>query len=253
LSPAVLDTLRRLKTLHHVTRDESWPDKGGVVANDYFEVWYPEGNASITHGMRVLNDMMQARAEFETVFGQAPADPLVVLLSPYMEVFTQWTDREFWFYSEIKGDTMTIQPVYVLMRRGLLDYALPHEYFQWAVGRTTGFGAPRWVEEGIASYLSGEGRIVTDQLREFPPEVTSMTAARIEDVLVREESRQDSRIAYYHAYRMVKILADRFGKEKLKEMVLLLGQGHPMDHVCQETYGMTYPALLQSMADRSGI
>jgi hypothetical protein len=252
MSEAILDTLRRLKKLHNVTRDETWTGKGGVLANDYFEVWYPEGRTSVTHGMRVLNDMMYARAELEGYFGQAPLEPLVVLLPPYLEVFTQWTGREFWFYSEIQGDTMTVQPVHILMRRGLIDYALPHEYFQWAVGRMTAFGAPRWLEEGIASYLCGEGKLVTDQLKEFPVESHAMTPERVEEVLVREESRQDSRIAYYHAYRMVKSLIDRYGEDTLKEMILLLSKGHTMDDACRESYGMSYPALLDVMADRTG-
>jgi hypothetical protein len=116
----------------------------------------------------------------------------------------------------------------------------------------TGYAAPRWLEEGTASYLCGEGQLVTDQLKEFPPESYSMSPQRVEDVLVREESRQDSRIAYYHAYRMVKSLADRFGEDKLKEMILRLGKGHTMDDVCREAYGLSYQALLESMADRTG-
>lgn len=250
MSPAILDTLRRLKKLHNVTRDEAWPGKGGVLGNDYFEVWYPEGLVSVTHGMRVLNDMMVARARFQRYFGQAPQDPLMVLLPPYMEVFTEWTGREFWYYSEIQADTMMIQPVYVLIRRGLIDYALPHEYFQWAIGRLTAYGAPRWLEEGTASHLCGEARLLADQLREFPAETHDMSPERVEEVLVREQSRGESRIAYYHAYRMVKFLIDRFGEDKLKELILQLGKGYSMDDACPETYGLSYPALLESIADR---
>ena len=64
LSETILDTLRRLKKTHNVTRDEQWPGQGGVLGNDFFEVWYPEGVTMITHGMRVVDDMMHARAKF---------------------------------------------------------------------------------------------------------------------------------------------------------------------------------------------
>ena len=251
LTPAIMDTLRRLRDAHNVTRDEQWTGKGGVLGNDFFEVWYPEGRTMITHGMRVLNDMMFARAKFERYVGQVPMERLVILLPPYMEQYTEWTGREYWHYSEIRSDTMTIQPLYVLIRRGLVDYALPHEYFQWAIGRVTNFGAPRWLEEGVASYLSREGGILAQQLVEFPKEAHSMSPEQIEKALLREESRQATRIAYYHAHRMVKTLVDDFGEEKLKEMILLLGQGYTMGEVCRQTYGMSFENVLESTMDNA--
>jgi hypothetical protein len=240
LSGAIMDTLRHLKKKHNVTRDEQWPGEGGVLANDFFEVWYPEGVAVISHAMRVVNDMMYARAKFARVFGDAPMEPLVILLPPYLDQYKEWTGRDYWHYSDLRADTMTIQPIYILQKRGLLDVALPHEYFQWAIGRFTNFGAPRWVEEGLASYLSEDGWVLEQIVGEFPEEARDVPVERIEEALVLEEIRADTRVAYYLAYRMVQSLVERYGEEKLVEAILLMAQGHGMDDACQRVYGMGY-------------
>jgi hypothetical protein len=202
--------------------------------------------------MRVLNDMMYARARFERYFGHAPEERLVILLPPFMKQYTEWTGREYWHYSEIRADTMTIQPLYVLIRRGLVEHALPHEYYQWALGRITNFGAPRWLEEGFASYRSREQYILEQQLQEFPEEHHDMSPDRVEEALVDETSREESRIAYYHAYRMVKLIIDKYGENKFKEAVLLLGQGHTLDEACRAAFMVGYQDLLESTRHKPG-
>jgi len=249
-SALVVEELKRLTEQHKINRNEYWSGAGGVVGNDYFEIWYTDGPATITHGMRMLDDIMKARGEFETYFGRAPMETLVILLPLEMEHYSSWTGREWWYYSEIKADTMTIQPLYILSKRSLM-LAIPHEYYQWAMSKITNNGAPRWLEEGFASHLSGEGNVLTQQIDEFPDETHAMSPKQVEDVLIREESRQESRIAYYQSYRMVKTLVDSFGDEKLKQAVLLLGQGHTRDEAFEQAFGLSYEQTLESIADRT--
>jgi hypothetical protein len=240
LPETVLDTLRTLKKLHEITRDEQWPGQGGVLANDFFEVWYAEGLTMITHAMRVVDDMMQARDKFAGVFGDAPTERLVIVLPPYLEQYTEWTGREFWHYSDLRADTMTIQPVYILRKRGLLEIAMPHEYFQWALGHFTNYWAPRWLEEGVASYFSHEGRILNENVNEFPKSARNMSMDRIEKALDAESTKQETRVAYYLAHRMVVSLVERYGEAKLVETLSLMAQGHGLDDACQKAYGMSY-------------
>jgi hypothetical protein len=240
LPEEIMDTLRAQKKRHNITRDEQWTGQGGVLGNDFFEVWYPEGPTMITHAMRVVDDMMRARSRFDGVFGSAPMERLVIVLPPYLDQYREWTGRDYWHYSDLRADTMTIQPVYILLKRGLLDVAMPHEYFQWALGHYTNYGAPRWVEEGVASYFSNEEYILEQNVLEFPVSTRDMPIERIEEVLVLEESREDTRVAYYLAHRMVASLVERYGEEKLVEALSLMAQGHDMDAACQRVYGLSY-------------
>lgn len=250
MSRSILDTLRHYKKINNVTRDEAWPGRGGVLANDYFEVWYPEGATMVSHGVRVLNDMMGARARLEEYMGHAPEEPLVILLSPYMDTYKEWTGKEYWHYSELHADSMTMQPLYILIRRGLVDIALPHEYYQWAMGHETNFGAPRWLEEGVASYISSEGNVLKNQLAEFPAESYAMSLDEIEAALLSESDRQQTRIAYYHAYRMVQSIVDRFGDDKLVLLIARMGQGATMDEACVDAFGVNYEQLVIDLASR---
>jgi hypothetical protein len=240
LPETVLDTLRALKKHHEITRDEQWPGRGGVLANDLFEVWYPEGLTMITHAMRVVDDMMNARDKFAGVFGDAPAERLVIVLPPYLDQYSEWTGREYWHYSDLRADTMTIQPVYILRKRGLLEIAMPHEYFQWALGHFTNYWAPRWLEEGVASYFSDEGRILGENVNEFPKPARAISLDRLEKALDAESDKQETRIAYYLAHRMVEFLVERYGEAKLVETLSLMAQGHGLDDACQKAYGMSY-------------
>ena len=243
LPEAIMDTLRRLKKTHDVTRDEKWPGQGGVLGNDFFEVWYAEGSTTITHAMRAINDMMHARAGFVRVFGDAPMERLVIVLPPYLEQYKDWTGRDYWHYSDLRADTMTIQPIPTLLKRGLLDVALRHEYYQWALGHFTNYGAPRWMEEGVASHFSHEGYILEQNAAEFSEEAHDLSIDKIEQALVLEESRQDTRGAYYLAHRMVASLVERYGEEKLVETLMLMAQGYDIDDACQKVYGMGYESL----------
>jgi len=251
LQGAVLDSLRAKKKRFDITRDEYWEDEGGVLANQYFEVWYPPGRTTVTHAMYVFEELMPARKKLGDFFGEAPRELLVIWCSKDLDAYKRLVNREWWYYSEIKGDSMTFSPVYILFKRGISPIAIPHEYYQWAIRKITQNGAPRWLEEGMASSLSGEGEILLDEMYEFRQGDVSMSPVRIEEVLQGEEDRRDSRIAYYRCYRMVEQLIDKFGEEKVKQAVLLIGRGNTLEQACTKTFNKDYAALLQEASDYS--
>ena len=239
ITPGARDTLRVHAKRHKIVRDEYWETKGGVLANDYFEVWYPRGRTSVTHGMFVFDALMPARFKLKNYLGEAPEEPLVIVISSYMETYKKMTGRDWWYYSEIKADTMTFQPVSVLVQRKIDHMAVPHEYYQWAIRKLSRNGAPRWLEEGFASYFSEEGGLLENQLTEFPDYARDMTADEIEVILDAEEKRSDSRIAYYRSYRMVQNLIDTYGDDKLKEVVRQLGLGTTFAAACEQAFGVS--------------
>jgi hypothetical protein len=250
LSEAMKDSLRRYKAEFNIYRDEYWPQHGGVLANDYFRVWYPPGRVAVTHGMRMFIEIMPARKRFEEFFGRAPEELLAIRLPMDKEQFKEWTGRDWWQYGELKGDSLTFQEIFQLVRRGIANYAVAHEYNEWAVGRLTNYGAPRWLESGIASYLAREGDLLESQLTEFPPNTHAMAPARVDSVLLREETKQDSRIAYYQAHRMVTQVVDEFGEDGLRGLVLAMGDGYDIEEACRMKLDVSYEELLQRIGAR---
>ncbi len=245
----LLDTLRVKKKRFEITRDEYWEDEGGVLANPYFEVWYPAGRTTVTHAMYMFEELMPARKRFAESFGEAPLDLLVIRISKELEDYKRFVNRDWWYYADIKGDSMTFSPVYILVKRGIAEIAIPHEYYQWAIGKITQNGAPRWMEEGMASYLSGEGDILLDEVYEFSETDVSMSPERIEEVLQGEQDRRESRIAYYRSYRMIQQLIDKHGEEKVREAIVLIGRGNTLEQACTKALNMGYAALLQDASD----
>lgn len=237
LQGSTLDSLRVKKKRFDITRDEYWEGQGGVLANKYFEIWYPEGGTTVTHAMYVFEELMPARKKLEQYFGQAPEELFVIRNTVEMDAYKRDTGRDWWYYSDIKGDTATFVPVYTLYKRGISPIAVPHEYYQWAIRKTTRHGAPRWLEEGLASRLANEGPLLLDQLYEFEGENLSMTPERIDEVLQGEEDRRDSRLAYYHSYRMVERLAEKYGEDKVKSAVTLIGVGNTVDQAFTTAFG----------------
>ena len=241
----ILDSLRVKKTRFHITRDQYWEFEGGVLANEYFEVWYPVGDVTVTHGMYVFEELMPARKRFEEFFGRTPSELVVIHCPPDLEVYERDTGREWWYYAEIKGDTITFAPVWILSKRGVSAQAIPHEYYQWAIRKITRGGSPRWLEEGLASYLSGEGDLLLKQVYEFSDTDVSMTPEEIEGVLQGEEDRRDSRVAYYHSYRMVEQLIKTYGEDRFKQAVMLIGAGNTLDQAFMTAVERDYRGALE--------
>ena len=246
----MLDSLKVKKKRFNITRDEYVEEQGGVLGNEYLEVWYPAGGATVTHGMYMFEEIMPARQKYKALFGEAPSEFLVIHISKELEPYKEKTGREWWYYSEMRGDTLTFVPVYTLYKRGISSIAVPHEYYQWAVRKTTQHGAPRWLEEGMASYMSGEGEILLNQAYEFKDAVAAMdTPEKIEEVLQGEKERGETRIAYYRSYRMVVKLIDTFGEDKVVAAVVEIGRGNTLDEAFKKGTGKSYAEILEIASD----
>lgn len=240
LSQVELDTLRVMKQRLRITRDQYWDNVGGVLGNDFLEVWYPPGNLTVTHGMYAFNLIAGARRTVRGLFGRVPLDTLVVVCSESMPKYTEKTGRQWWNYSLMQDDHIVYQPVFVLAVRGLGEIAIPHEYYRWAIKKLSGGRAPHWLEQGLASVLSFESHILVDQLKEFPNDPVKMSPQDIEKALAADNDKKSSRIAYYDAYRMVDRMITLHGREAVAQMVNALGDGVTLDGAAHRAFGESY-------------
>ena len=92
----------------------------------------------------------------ECVVGRAPEGKITVICTQTLEAYTEFTGRLWWHYSSIEKDRIIYQPITVLFGRGLVDVALPREYFEWAILNLTGGKAPGGIREGVAAVLGKE-------------------------------------------------------------------------------------------------
>jgi len=244
LNDAELDTLRAMKQRLKVTRDEYWDDRGGVLANEAFEVWYPPGRMTVSHGMYVLDHMMKCRDKMVKMFGWVPEGRLTIVCSQTMEAYTAATGREWWHYARIDDGRITYQPIPILLARGLLDIAVPREYYDWYLLRITHEHAPHWMVEGFASVLSDEWTILEDNLTEFPRDAVRMKVGEVEKALETDSDRKQARLAYYNALRMVDRLVQERGQEKMVAMLKAIGDGKRPTEAAESVYATSYDQLV---------
>ena len=246
LSSVVMDSLRTLARRYKVTREEYWDGKGGVLANEFVEVWYPPGKATVTHGMYTLGILMEARDKTRRYFGDSPDRSLKVVCAMSMASFNQKTGREWWAYYKIDEDKIYYQPIDVLFNRNLLDIAVARGYYEWSVGRMSGDKAPAWLRHGLASLLSDEDILLETQLGEFPDGDLKMNVDEIEGALDNIDNKKYYRIASYNAFRMVRKLVAGSEREKMLEALRLMGEGADLSKAFESAYGLSYEEVTSS-------
>lgn len=253
LNPMELDSLRSMKISQKIKRDEYWDGYGGVLANDVVEVWYPDGKVNILQGAAMLKFAMAARARLNQLCDRVPDRHAVIICSGNVEMYTWATGRDWWTYSTIHGDTISVQAPVDLYTRGLLGVVGPREYYEWAIVQLSNERAPRWVQEGLASYLAGEGVILEDMRQDFVvlgPEAIAPDA--MEKALKEEKERRETRRAYYNAYRMIEELARQHGEKPLGAWLDAMADEPDLDAATQRAFGVDYATLLKQATAWSG-
>jgi hypothetical protein len=249
---AEMDSLRAKKARYRITQDEYWDDKGGILANDFVEVHYPPGPTTVAHGMYALEQIVFAREKCRAYWGEVPKGKLKVICTNEMEDYKKETGRDWWHYSKIEDDKITFQPIYIIHQRGLGEIAIAHEYHEWAIGKLAGGEIPRLLAEGLASHLSGEKDVLWQQVAHLPEEDRKMTPEEVENTLKQESKKERSRLAYYHAHRLVSGILFRYGDEAIQKVMRRLHDGVELDSAFQHACNKSYGDVLKQVADYQG-
>jgi len=150
----------------------------------------------------VLNTLEAARNDFLHRASAASLSTDVPLLEIRVNAstgdFTSRTGQPWWAAAATKGNRIELQPVGVLKRRGSLTTTLRHELAHVVIDKISHNRAPRWLGEGFAIYLAGEGPMFARYAT-----TTKLSPDEIEKRLERPGSQPEMRMLYALAYNHV--------------------------------------------------
>lgn len=171
------------------------------IASEHFRVTYP-ADVDRRDADQVLSTLESARNDYQ----QRAATAGLSINLPTLEIrlnestgdFTSRTGQPWWAAAATKGNRIEFQPLGLLKRRGVLSSTLRHELAHVIIDAVSHNRAPRWLAEGFALYLAGEGRTIS-QYATLGVKSTEDLEKRMEHPRTQQEMRQ----LYAQAYLTV--------------------------------------------------
>ena len=172
-----------------------------TISSDHFHVTYPadEDRRAANQALNTLESAREdylRRASYVSLTVNIPT--LDIRFNESTGDFTARTHQPWWAAAATKGNHIELQPVTLLQRRGALITTLRHELAHVVIDAVSNNRAPRWLAEGFAIYLAGEGQAIS----RFKMRGTISTDD-LERQLERPGSQQDMRALYAAAYLKV--------------------------------------------------
>ncbi|RKZ07120.1 hypothetical protein DRQ05_03650 [bacterium] len=231
---------------YNLVRDDYHPIKGGVMANEEIELQYPASNIARYIAVKTFGLARDGLNLVKEKIGP-PADGRVVLIGAKdLDEYKLLTRKEWWYYGDIKGDTIYFEPFDIMIKRSIAKVSIAQKLAQMALIHKSKGRIPIWMREAIASYVAGEGDILKMQANEFRYDNMNLNISpdEIKSALTKAVNRADTRIAFYAAYRMLGKLLEFSTMDHVVEFVDYLGQGLDMDKASKKAFGMDYNALI---------
>jgi len=231
---------------YKLTRDDYHPINGGVMENAEIVLHYP---ASAIARYVAVKTFGMARIGLRTVIERIgkPADGKITLIgSKDLDEYKFLTRKEWWYYGVIQGDTIYFEPYDIMIKRGIAQMGITQRMAQMALGRISNDRLPLWMRESVASYVAGEGEIVTIQVEEFKRQNWDIDPSpeTLERDLGTAEVRADTRIAFSAAFRMLEKLLETSSIEDVLRFARMLGTGDSLDDASREVFGCDYKTLI---------
>lgn len=203
---------------HFVPLELSIQTRFVTISSEHFRVTYPADNDR-RDANRVLTILENARADY---LRRASAASISISGLPFLDIrvndstgtFTGRTGQPPWAAAAIKGNRIETQPLAILKRRGVLHTTLKHELAHVIINVVSRDRAPRWLEEGFAIYLAGEGEMLSRDLRRG-----KLTTEELEKRLQRPTTQSDMRSLYAEAYLKVNAIVRSEGEASLWKRV----------------------------------
>lgn len=189
-----------------------------AISSEHFRVTYPADNDRRDVN-QVLSILENARADY---LRRASAASISISGLPLLDIrfndstgnFTGRTGQPPWAAAATKGNRIETQPLAILKRRGVMHTTLKHELAHVIINVISRGRAPRWLEEGFAIYLAGEGEMFSRYVRRG-----KLLTEELEKRLQSPTTQSDMRSLYAEAYMNVNAMVRNEGEASVWKRV----------------------------------
>jgi hypothetical protein len=186
-----------------------------IASSEHFELVYPASQESRVK--QTLDALEQWRAELGDHAEILPRHVRVETWATVAE-FIHATGQPGWAAAASDGQSIDLQPLELLARKGILNQTARHELTHLVVHRLSAKGIPRWFEEGWVLYLTAE--------RIDAPSSAFKSPAELEAAITKPRSEAEMKTAYAQALERVRQVARLKGEAVLWR---ILGNPTPDD------------------------
>ena len=180
-----------------------------TISSEHFRVAYP-ADVDRRDVDQVLKTLESARSDYLQRASSATSINIPTLEVRFNEGtgdFTSRTGQPWWAAAATKGNRIEVQPLRILKQRGVLFTTLRHELAHVVIDAISHEHAPRWLSEGFAIFLAGEGETMKQYVKRG-----LLSDDELEKRLQHPSSQQDMRGLYAQAYLTVAAMVREQGE-----------------------------------------
>jgi len=168
-----------------------------TISSEHFSLSYP---VDIDRRLvnQILNTLEATRSDYLRRAGIENIPRLEIRLNESTGDFTARTGQPRWAAAATHGNRIELQPAGILKKRGVLFTTLRHELAHVVIDSVSNKRASRWLEEGFALYLAGEGQMIS---RYAMPH--RLAEAELEQRLQHPRTQEEMRTLYAEAYLLL--------------------------------------------------
>ncbi|MCG3120796.1 MAG: hypothetical protein ALAOOOJD_03638 [bacterium] len=226
--------MKRLLILLHAAllpyRVEAQAAKTYQIAENHLTVRFTEQNAA-PQAREVLEIAAQAQQQLAEKYQIDWATPIAIRLSTTTYEFCQLTGQPWWQAAISQQRVIYLQPLRLLRDRGILETTLRHELVHQLVEAQSKGSAPRWLNEALAIYNSGE--IAQLKPARHKAGNAELEWSQLEKRLESKASKAEAERVYFQLYYLGQFLETAFTPAQMMALLLQLAEKKSFDLACK--------------------
>ncbi len=183
------------------------------ISSEHFKVSAP-ANLRTQDTAEILRILEIAYSEMQRRLSPTSINNLTKIIIHHSTAdFVAATGQPSWVAGATRNNTINLQPIAVLRKRGILNTTLRHEFTHAVIEGLTKKQPPRWLLEGLAIHFAGEGKFYSQAQVKLNPD-------EVEKKLTTAQSPSEMKAAYSCAYQLVRQFVREKGEAKIWKLAL---------------------------------